>query len=113
MPLQKTLDCMQNCPIEGALRVIGGKWNGSILWHLQQKPMRFGEIRRTIKDASPKMLTQRLRDLEAHGIVERTVLSTTPFAVEYKLTPMGLTLQPIIAALSEWGKKYSESQVNL
>lgn len=106
MSLERTMSCIQNCPIEGTLSIIGGKWNGSILWHLLESPMRFGEIRRAIPDASPKMLTQRLRDLEEHGIIKRTVLSTTPFAVEYKLSQTGLTLRPIITALAEWGQGY-------
>lgn len=96
-------DCLQNCPIEGTLRIIGGKWTGSLLWHLIQEPQRFNELQKLIPEASPKILSQRLKTLEDAKIIERIVLSTRPLAVQYRITDYGKTLHPIINLLSEWG----------
>lgn len=100
--------CFQNCPVEGTLRIIGGKWTGSLLWHLLEQPLRFSDIQRQISDASPKILTQRLRVLEEEGLITRTVLSVKPFAVEYSITDHGRSLTPIIQTLGDWGRVHAK-----
>lgn len=104
--------CFENCPIEGALRIIGGKWTGSLLWHLLSQPLRFSDIQRHIPAASPKVLTQRLRVLENEGLIERHVLSVKPFAVEYRISEHGRSLTPIIQTLSDWGRLHATQRLD-
>ena len=92
-----------NCPVEATLELIGGKYKALILWHLSQGILRFSELRQVIKGATPKMLTQQLRDLEANGLVHREVYPVIPPKVEYSLTERGKSLLPILDALCAWG----------
>ena len=73
-----------NCPVEATLELIGGKYKALILWHLSQGILRFSELRQVIKGATPKMLTQQLRELEANGLVHREVYPVIPPKVEYR-----------------------------
>ena len=73
--------CDEPCPIERGMRVLGGKWTGSILWHLRDEPVRFNDLARLIGGASKKMISERLKHLEEHGLVQREVLDTRPLAV--------------------------------
>lgn len=91
------------CPVETTLGVIGGKWKAMILYHLQQGPARFNVLRRLIPGVTQRMLTQHLRELEADGIVSRTVFQVVPPHVEYAITPLGRTLGPILDAMAQWG----------
>lgn len=91
------------CPVDRVMAIIGAKWTSAILWHLFETPLRFGTLRRMLPDASPKILTTRLRELEEAGLVDRVVLSDRPFAVEYRITSKGLTLKPIFEDMTEWG----------
>jgi DNA-binding HxlR family transcriptional regulator len=97
-----------NCPVEAAIAVIGGKWKVVILWWLQQRTWRFGELRRQIPDITEKMLTQQLRELEADGIVARRVHATVPPRVEYSLTEYGQSLKRALRALCDWGRIHME-----
>lgn len=97
-----------NCPVEATLEVIGGKWKPLILWWLHQKTYRFADLRRQIPGISEKMLIQHLRELEADGIVERTVFSTVPPKVEYSLTDHGKSLKKALYAICDWGKVHIE-----
>lgn len=92
-----------SCPVEITLGVIGGKWKAMILYHLQQGPARFNVLRRLIPGVTQRMLTQHLRELEADGIVTRTVLQVVPPHVEYAISPLGETLGPILDAMAHWG----------
>lgn len=92
-----------HCPVELAVDVIGGKWRPVILSHLKEGVHRYGELRRRLPDASEKMLTQRLRELEADGLVTRDDRGTVPPHVEYELTAEGLSLVPVLQALYDWG----------
>jgi DNA-binding HxlR family transcriptional regulator len=94
------------CPVEATLDVIGGKWKALILFWLRDRVRRFGELRRQIPGVSERMLTQQLRELEAHGIVRRKVYPVVPPKVEYSLTAYGRTLRPITDQMCEWGKKH-------
>lgn len=94
--------CGQPCSIERGMRILGGKWTGSILWHLKDGPVRFNDLARMIRGASKKMITERLRQLEAQGLVARTVLDTSPVAVEYRITSFGVTALAFLDALRRW-----------
>lgn len=96
------------CPVEVTLSVIGGKWKGVVLYHLQNKPLRFNELRRLIPDVTQRILTLQLRELEEDGVIHREVYPVVPPKVEYSLTPFGATLSPIILAMRQWGKVHQE-----
>ena len=95
-----------NCPVEATLELIGGKYKALILWHLSQGILRFSELRQVIKGATPKMLTQQLRELEAQNLIHREVYPEIPPKVEYSLTDTGRSLMPILVAMREWGVRY-------
>lgn len=91
------------CAVEATLKVIGGRWKLLILRELFQGTKRFSELHRGILGITQKMLTQQLREMESHGIVYRRVYPEVPPKVEYSLTPLGLSLCPILSAMHEWG----------
>jgi len=95
-----------NCPVDTTLRLIGGKYKSLILWHLMNNTMRHGELQELIPQATPKMLTQQLRELERDGLVHRTVYPVVPPKVEYSLTELGRSLKPILLAMYDWGSAY-------
>ncbi len=82
------------------------KWSLSVLSELCERPCRFNELRRAIPQVTQKSLTTTLRRLERNGVVERSVTSTRPVAVEYRITPLGKTLREPIDALLEWADEY-------
>lgn len=92
-----------NCPVSATLRLIGGKYKALLLWHLSDGILRFNELHRLMPEATPKMLTQQLRELEADDLVQRTVYAVVPPKVEYSLTEKGKSLFPILYAMYEWG----------
>ena len=94
--------CLEPCPIERGMRVIGGKWTGSILWHLQDRPVRFNDLARQLGGASKKVITQRLKEMEANKLVKRKVLDTKPVAVTYELTNFGKTALTFLNDLKKW-----------
>src|SRR5919199_1091786 len=91
------------CPAELTLDVIEGRWKVLILWQLFQGARRFSELFRALPGITQKMLTQQLRELERDGIVARTVYPQVPPRVEYRLTPRGETLKPVVRAMCRWG----------
>ena len=97
--------CLEPCPIERGMRVVGGKWKGSILWHLKDGPVRFNDLARQLGGASKKMVTQRLREMEEAGLVTRRVVSDRPIAVEYSITAFGTTALGVLDALKTWAEK--------
>ena len=96
--------CTEPCPIELGMRVLGGKWTGSILWHLKDEPVRFNDLARMVGGASKKMITERLRQLEAQGLIERRVLDGSPIAVEYVITPFGASALSFLDELRLWAE---------
>ncbi|HYN93135.1 MAG TPA: helix-turn-helix domain-containing protein [Pilimelia sp.] len=92
-----------HCPVELAVDVVGGRWLPVILAHLKEGVHRYGELRRRMPGISEKMLTQRLRELTAAGLVTRQDLGTTSLHVEYRLTDEGRSLAPVLQALHDWG----------
>ncbi|MDG6108017.1 helix-turn-helix transcriptional regulator [Dactylosporangium aurantiacum] len=97
-----------HCPVELAVDVIGGRWRPVILAHLKEGVHRYGELRRRMPQISEKMLIQRLRELEADGLVCRESFPTVPPRVEYRLTEEGASLAPVLQALYDWGAARAE-----
>lgn len=94
------------CPVAATLDLIGGKYKALILWNLSDGIRRFSELRKTISGATPKMLTQQLRELEAQKLIARKVYAVVPPKVEYSLTETGKSLMPILTAMRDWGAEY-------
>lgn len=102
----KRLDGKSGCAVELTLSVVGGVWKPLILFHLLGGKRRFMELTRLIPDATQRMLTLQLRELEADGLVVRRVFAEVPPRVEYDVTNLGRTLRPIMLSLREWGQRY-------
>ena len=94
--------CSEPCPIERGMRIIGEKWTGSILWHLKDEPVRFNDLARQLSGASKKMLSQRLKEMEANKLVKRVVISKKPVATSYEITNFGQTALGILNQLKDW-----------
>ncbi|WP_242521681.1 helix-turn-helix domain-containing protein [Motiliproteus sp. SC1-56] len=88
------------------MRLIGGKWTASIIYHLKDEPVRFNDLTRMLGGASKKMIDQRLKELEARGMVKRTVISDRPIAVTYELTDFGRSALSILEQLRAWSESY-------
>ena len=89
-----------------ALRVLAGKWKSEIIWQLVQRKQRFGELRQSIPGVTQHMLTTQLRDLEADGLVKRTVYPEVPPRVEYEITPSAKALRPVFDELFRWSQEH-------
>ncbi|MGN1451250.1 MAG: winged helix-turn-helix transcriptional regulator [Eubacteriales bacterium] len=99
---------LPDCPVETTLTLIGDKWKVLILRDLMPGTKRFGELKKSIGSVSQKVLTSQLRDMEQSGLVSRKVYAEVPPRVEYSLTELGKSLQPILDAMWNWGKDYKE-----
>jgi len=97
------------CPVGATLELIGGKYKSLILWHLIDTTLRFGELHRLIPQATPKMLTQQLRELENANLILRTVYPVVPPKVEYKLSDLGVSIKPVLEKMYDWGADYLRS----
>ncbi|MCG5031455.1 helix-turn-helix transcriptional regulator [Mesosutterella sp. OilRF-GAM-744-9] len=98
------------CPVETTLGLIGGKYKALIVWRLMEGPLRFSQLSKIVKCASPRMLTRQLRELEADGLVSRRAYAEVPVRVEYSLTRMGESIYPILSAMYRWGSGYLAEQ---
>ena len=96
------------CPVNLTSDVIGGKWKPLVIYHLEKRTRRFGELQKLIPGMTKKMLTQHLRELERDGVVSRKVYPQIPPKVEYSLTRHGESLKPILKLMSAWGAKHRE-----
>ncbi|MBS7541313.1 winged helix-turn-helix transcriptional regulator [Ancylobacter lacus] len=96
--------CGTGCPVEATLEIIGGKWKGGLLFHLSGGERRYSELRRAMPNVSPRILAKALRELEADGVIARTVYPTVPPQVGYRLSASGEALRPAIALLAGWGR---------
>lgn len=99
------------CAVETTLDIIGGRWKVLILHELFNGVRRFNELHRSLNGVTQKMLTQQLRELEDDGIIHREVYPQVPPKVEYSLTPLGRTLEPILDAMHTWGQRYHQERV--
>lgn len=95
-----------DCPTQQFLDIIGNKWTVIVIYCLAYSPKRYRQIERKIEGISQKMLTQTLKNLERHGLVERTVYPEIPPKVEYALTSLGETLIESLVALADWSDSY-------
>ena len=91
-----------DCPSQGILQLIGSKWSMLILCTLRAGPRRTGELKRRLDGVSAKMLTQTLRELERHGIVEREDFAEVPPRVEYRLSALGRSLASLVVEIEQW-----------
>ncbi len=101
--------CVEPCAIERGMRIIGGKWTGSILWHLKDGPVRFNDLSRMVGGASKRMISERLRQLETQGLVTRQVMDTAPVSVQYEITDFGRTALGFLDELRRWSESLPES----
>lgn len=93
-----------HCAMDVTMNFIGGKWKTVVLWYLKDKPVRFSELKRKIPAITEKMLSMQLKELEADGLISRTVYPQVPPRVEYAFTEEGKTLIPLLDAISAWGR---------
>lgn len=94
------------CPIRTTLELIGGKWKLLIMFQLANGPLRLSELRRSIPDISEKMLIQELKNLTNSNLVDRHNFGEVPPRVEYKLTPIGVNVMPLIAEMKNFAQHY-------
>ena len=99
--------CNEPCAIERGMRLIGGKWTGSIIYHLKDEPVRFNDLCRMLGGASRKMVDQRLKELENNGMVIRNVIDSRPVAVAYSLTEFGRSALDILEQLRVWSEDHT------
>ena len=98
------------CPhFHAAIELIGKRWTGAIICALTDRPMRFGELARAVPGLSDRLLSQRLRELENEGLVEREVEAGTPVRVTYSLTEIGRELGPSIRELRAWARQWKST----
>lgn len=95
----------KDCPVRDVLDRLGSKWSSLVIGTLAAGPHRFSAIQRTIPDISKRMLTQTLRNLERDGLISREVFPTKPPSVEYRLTPLGITILEPLASLIRWADR--------
>jgi len=96
------------CPSRKLLDTLGDKWVSLVLTALAGGPLRYSELARTIAGVSQKMLTQTLRTMERDGLVSRTVTPSVPVRVDYRLTPLGEDLIPLLEAIKRWAETHME-----
>ena len=90
-----------------AVELVGKRWTGAILFVLMDVPVRFSEFKRLVPDLSDRLLSERMKELESEGIVERRVIDDMPVKVEYALTEKGEALEPAVIALKAWARSWS------
>jgi DNA-binding HxlR family transcriptional regulator len=91
-----------------AIELVGKRWTGAILLVLLDGPLHFSGIRQLVPELSDRLLSERLKELEAEGVVERRVLEGSPVRVEYSLTEKGRALEPALTALKDWAREHVE-----
>jgi DNA-binding HxlR family transcriptional regulator len=108
--LAKAENILEQCPMEIGINILSGKWKLHIIWHLSKGTIRFNELQRKLGTITTKTLTQQLRELEDQEIIERKIYPEVPPRVEYKLTPLGTTITPVLEALCNWGTTYKTTK---
>jgi DNA-binding HxlR family transcriptional regulator len=106
--MASSLERTFNCPVELALEVLGGKWKVVMLARLKEAPLRYADLRRLTPRMSEKMLTQRLRELEEQGLIQRVTRPGAGKQVFYTLTPRGESARPTLQALYDWGLRLAD-----
>lgn len=101
---------LSNCPVRETIDVIEGKWKPIIVNALKERTLRFGQLRRHAPEATRKVLTEQLRELEGNQIIARKTFGQRWERVEYSLTPYGRTLVPILTMMAKWGATHKKSR---
>ena len=96
------------CPVEAAMDVVGGKYKAQIVYELIGGTRRYNEIQKALPQATPRMLSKQLKELEEDGVINRVLYPVVPPRTEYSLTELGNTLVPIVESLCKWGESYFE-----
>jgi DNA-binding HxlR family transcriptional regulator len=100
------------CPFyHEAVELVGRRWTGAILRVLMDGPLRFSEVAQAVPELSDRLLSERMKELERRGIVERTVLAGPPLRVEYQLSEMGHELEPALSELQQWANRWLRGRV--
>src|SRR5437660_6096434 len=102
------------CPLyHEAVELVGRRWTGAILRVLMDGPLRFSEVAQAVPELSDRLLSERMKELEGRGIVERTVMPGPPLRVEYQLSRMGRELEPALSELQRWAKRWLGSRARV
>jgi DNA-binding HxlR family transcriptional regulator len=107
LPTPVPMDEYDRCPVTDVVRLVSDRWSLVTLALLGRRTYRFNELHRSIEGISQRMLTRTLRNLEASGLVQRTVYATTPPTVDYRLTPLGESLLAPLSALADWAVQHA------
>src|SRR5437667_10592779 len=102
---------LSECPVRATADVIDGKWKPIIVNALKDKPLRFGQLLRELPEASRKVATEQLRELQKDGIISRNAMGTRSERVDYSLTEYGKTLVPVLTAMADWGLKHQRRKL--
>jgi DNA-binding HxlR family transcriptional regulator len=94
------------CAVEATMSVVGGVWKPVLVFHLLEGRLRFNALCRLTPNATPRMITLQLRELEADGVINRIVYPEVPPRVEYELTELGRSLEPVLISLRDWGEAF-------
>jgi DNA-binding HxlR family transcriptional regulator len=106
------IDKMQDCPVMTTVVIVGGRWKPRILWHLRSRAASFGELQRATQ-ASERMLSKSLRELEAHQVITRTVVQIGKVVTtQYAFSVYGLTLTPVLDAMGNWGLQHQRGPIH-
>lgn len=100
-----------HCPVEAALDIIGGKWKSIILFRVLEGTKRFNELRRLLPKVTQRMLTNQLRELERDGLIERKIYPQVPPKVEYSITDLGKSLEPVLGELKKWAEQQMPARI--
>lgn len=100
-----------HCPVEAALDIIGGKWKSIILFRVMESTRRFNELRKLLPKVTQRMLTNQLRELERDGLIERRVYPQVPPKVEYSISKLGRTLEPVLHELKKWAEEQMPARI--
>ncbi|HEX6742405.1 MAG TPA: helix-turn-helix domain-containing protein [Sphingomicrobium sp.] len=110
-------ESLRLCPAIAFDRIVGGKYKLRILWLLEQRPHRYGELRREIAcgslgaEPTPRILSRELKELQQRGLISRRQYDVVPPRVEYSITELGQTIMPIVSAIVQWGLAGSHERI--
>lgn len=110
--MSRKYDWRTGCDVEATLCVLGGRWKPVLLFHLLDGKKRFGELCRLTPNATQRMITLQLRELEEDGVIIRTVYPEVPPHVDYRLSEFGKTLEPLLMSMRAWGEGFKQQQTS-